>query len=100
MIFIFVLHNSPTKPDTLYQRCFDSKRLTPRAVIAKLKNMQMLDVHLPTTDGKQLVLTRYTQPEKEHKMLINQMKLNLPKQSPPKITANGETISRQGNCNL
>ena len=52
----------------------------------------MLDVHLPTTDGKQLVLTRYTQPEKEHKMLLNQMKLNLPKQPPPKITSNKEAI--------
>ncbi len=61
--------------------------LTPRAVIEKFKKMQMLDVHLPTTDGKQLVLTRYTQPEKEHKILLGQMKLNLPKQPPPKITS-------------
>jgi transposase len=68
--------------------------LTPRAVIEKFKKMQMLDVHLPTTDGKRLVLTRYTQPEKEHKMLINQMKLNLPKQPPPKITSNGESVSK------
>jgi len=66
--------------------------LTPRAVIEKFKKIQMLDVHLPTTDGKQLVLTRYTQPEKEHKMLLKQMNLNLPKQPPPKITSNGETI--------
>ncbi len=66
--------------------------LTPRAVIEKFKKMQMLDVHLPTTDGKQLILTRYTQPEKEHKMLLGQMKLSLPKQPPPKITSNGETI--------
>ena len=66
--------------------------LTPRAVIEKFKKIQMFDVHLPTTDGKQLVLTRYTQPEKEHKMLLNQMKLNLPKRSPPKITSNKEAI--------
>ncbi len=66
--------------------------LTPRAVIEKFKKIQMLDVHLPTTDGKQLVLTRYTQPEREHKMLLNQMKLNLPKQPAPKITSNGKTI--------
>jgi transposase len=66
--------------------------LTPRAVIEKFKKIQMLDVHLPTTDGKQLVLTRYTQPEKEHKMLLNQMKLNLPKQPLPKIISNGEAI--------
>jgi transposase len=69
--------------------------LTPRAVIEKFKKIQMLDVHLPTTDGKQLVLTRYTQPEKEHMMLLKQMKLNLPKQPPPKITSNGETIVKQ-----
>jgi len=66
--------------------------LTPRAVIEKFKKIQMLDVHLPTTDGRQLVLTRYTQPEKEHKMLLNQMKMNLPKQPPPKITSNFEAI--------
>ncbi len=68
--------------------------LTPRAVIEKFKKMQMLDVHLPTTDGKQLILTRYTQPEKEHKMLLSQMKLSLPKQPPPKITSNKETIMK------
>ena len=68
--------------------------LTPRAVIEKFKKMQMLDVHLPTTDGKQLILTRYTQPEKEHKMLLSQMKLSLPKQPPPKITSNEETIMK------
>ena len=27
--------------------------------------MQMLDVHLPTTDGRDVILTRYTQPERE-----------------------------------
>ena len=66
--------------------------LAPRTVIEKFKKIQMLDVHLPTTDGKQLVLTRYTQPEKEHKMLLNQMKLNLPKQPPPKSHLNKEAI--------
>jgi hypothetical protein len=55
----------------------------------------MLDVRLPTTDGKQLILTRYTQPEKEHKMLLSQMKLNLPKQSQSKITSNFEAIVKQ-----
>ncbi len=68
--------------------------LTPRAVIEKFKKIQMLDVHLPTTDGKQLVLTRYTQPEKEHMMLIKQMNLNLPKQPLPIITSNGKTIEK------
>ena len=35
--------------------------LTPRAVLEKFATMQMVDVHLPTTDGRQLVLPRYTQ---------------------------------------
>ncbi len=64
--------------------------LTPRAVIEKFKQIQMLDVHLPTTDGKQLVLTRFTRPERKHMMLLKQTKLNLPKQPPSKIHLNGE----------
>jgi hypothetical protein len=60
---------------------------TPREVIAKFKAMQMVDVHLPTTDGRELTLSRYTQPEAEHRMLLDQLRLNLPGQPPPKITA-------------
>ncbi len=47
----------------------------------------MIDVHLPTTDGREIVLTRYTQPEPELRLLISQLKLRLPTQPPPKITA-------------
>jgi hypothetical protein len=43
-------------------------------------------VHLPTTDGRELTLSRYTQPEAEHRMLLNQLRLTLPGQPPPKIT--------------
>ena len=46
----------------------------------------MIDVHLPTTDGREIMLTRYTQPEPELKLLIGQLKLTLPAQPPPKIT--------------
>lgn len=60
---------------------------TPREVIEKFKTMQMVDVHLPTTDGRALVLSRYTQPEPEHRMLLEQLRLELPAQPPPKITA-------------
>ena len=49
--------------------------------------MQMIDVHLPTTDGRELVLTRYTEPEPELSLLLNKLKLELPAQPPPKITA-------------
>jgi hypothetical protein len=42
--------------------------LTPAEVIAKFETMQMVDVHIPTTDGRELLLPRYTQPEPEHRM--------------------------------
>jgi hypothetical protein len=61
--------------------------LTPREVIAKFKAMQMVDVHIPTTDGRELLLSRYTQPEAEHRMLLQQLRLSLPQQPPPKIAA-------------
>ena len=61
--------------------------ITPREVLSKFKTMQMVDVHIPTTDGRELVLSRYTQPEAEHRMLLEQLKLTLPEQPPPKITA-------------
>lgn len=60
---------------------------TPREVIDKFKTMQMVDVQLPTTDGRALTLSRYTQPEPEHRMLLDQLRLNLPGQPPPKISA-------------
>jgi transposase len=60
---------------------------TPREVIEKFRTMQMVDVQLPTTDGRQLTLSRYTQPEAEHRMLLEQLRLTLPNQPPPKITA-------------
>ena len=61
--------------------------ITPAEVIAKFKTMQMVDVHLPTTDGRELVLSRYTQPEADHRMLLDLLGLKLPKQPPPKVTA-------------
>jgi len=59
--------------------------LTPRAILEKFAAVQMLDVHLPTTDGRELMLSRYTQPEKDLQLLLQQLKLQLPEQSPPKI---------------
>ena len=61
--------------------------LTPRAVLEKFATVQMIDVYVPTTDGRELSLTRYTQPEPELKLLLDKLKLNLPAQPPPKITA-------------
>ena len=61
--------------------------LTPRAVLEKFAAVQMIDVYVPTTDGRELSLTRYTQPEPELKLLLEKLKLTLPAQAPPKITS-------------
>ena len=66
--------------------------LTARSVLEKFATMQMIDVHIPTTDGRELSLTRYTQPEPEIKLLLEKLKLTLPAQAPPKITT--EEVAR------
>lgn len=60
--------------------------LTPRATLEKFAAVQMLDVHLPTTHGREIILSRYTQPEKDLQLLLDQLKMDLPEQPPPKIT--------------
>jgi transposase len=60
--------------------------LTPRNALEKFAAMQMIDVHLPTTDGRELILTRTTQPEPELQLLLDKLKLELPAQPSPKIT--------------
>ena len=68
--------------------------LTPRAVLNKMAAIQMVDVHLPTTDGGTVILSRYTEPEPEHAMLLQRLKINLPDQPPPRIMSNGTPISQ------
>lgn len=76
---------------TLRRRLRDlAPGLTPRAVLEKFAAMQMIDVHLPTDDGRTVMLSRYTQPEKELQMLIEALRLELPAQPPPRITAKGK----------
>lgn len=76
---------------TLRRRLRDlAPGLTPRAVLEKFAAVQMIDVHLPTTDGREVILTRYTQPEPELQMLLRQLRLSLPNQPPPRVTARGE----------
>jgi len=73
---------------TLTRRLRDlAPGLTPRAVLEKFAAVQMIDVHLPTSDGRKVVMSRYTQPEAELKLLLNRLKLELPEQAPPRITA-------------
>jgi len=61
--------------------------LTPRAVLEKFAAVQMIDVHVPTTDGRELLLTRYTEPEPELTLLLAKLRLQLPAQPPPRIVA-------------
>jgi len=61
--------------------------LTARSALEKFAAVQMVDVHIPTTDGRELMLTRYTQPEPELQLLLERLHLQLPPQPPPKITA-------------
>ncbi len=61
--------------------------LTVRQALEKFAAMQMLDVHFPTTDGRELIFTRYTQPEPDQQLLLAQLGWTLPSQPPPKITA-------------
>lgn len=64
--------------------------LTPRAVLEKFATIQMLDAHFPTTDDRWLIFARYTQPEKDHRLLLAKLGLQLPRQRPPRITAKGK----------
>lgn len=60
--------------------------LTPREALAQFKTIQMVDVCVPIVDGRELVLSRYTQPQAEQRMLLDQLCLRLPEQPPPRIT--------------
>ena len=61
--------------------------LTPRAVIEKFATLRMVDVHLPTSDGCELVLPRHTQPDDDYRLLLHQLGFRLPEQPPPRIRA-------------
>jgi transposase len=68
--------------------------LTPRTVLEKFGTMQMMDVYFPTEQpGKELVFRRYTQPEKDHQMLLAQLGWQLPEQSPPRISSKRELLN-------
>jgi hypothetical protein len=41
--------------------------ITPRSALDEFAHQQMLDALIPTTGGRELVLTRYTEPERELK---------------------------------
>ena len=65
--------------------------LTPRAVLEKLAGIQMLDVSFPTTDGRRLIMPRYTEPDPEQALLLHHLSLVLPQQPPPRITTSASS---------
>ena len=66
--------------------------LTARAALDKFAGIQMLDVHFPTTDGRTLILSRYTEPNPDQRLLVERLNLTLPPQPPPRITAAGQRV--------
>lgn len=67
--------------------------LTPRSLLEKFATMQMMDVFFPTEEAdKELLFRRYTQPEKDHQVLLAQLGWQLPEQSPPRISVKGQVL--------
>jgi hypothetical protein len=67
--------------------------LTPRQVLEKMSRIQMLDIWLPTSDGRWLIMPRYTQPDTEQQIVLQKLRLELPRQPPPRIRSNGTLIA-------
>jgi hypothetical protein len=87
---IFVAFIAYAMHVTLRRRLRDlAPGLTPRSVLEKFGAIQMIDVHLPTTDGRKIIMSRYTQPEPELQILLKQLRMSLPNQPPPRVTAKG-----------
>ena len=83
---IFVAFLAYTLQVTLKQRLEAlAPGLTVRSVMDKFKSIQMIDVFLPTTDGKELLLRRYTQPDKDQRLLLSRLNLTLPVQPKPQL---------------
>jgi hypothetical protein len=59
--------------------------LTPSSVFAKMATVQMVEVWIPMLDGRWLVLPRHTQPEPDVQALLEQIRIALPPQPPPRI---------------
>jgi hypothetical protein len=85
-VFSFLSENSHALTISNARKC----TLTPffpffRSVLARMCEIQMLDVTIPTNDGRQVRLKRYTKPEKVHQLLLDQLGFSLPAQPPPEI---------------
>jgi transposase len=67
--------------------------LTSRSILEQMRTIQMIDVHIPTTDGRELRMSRYTTPEKTQQLMLAQLRLQLPSQPPPEISKNSKFCS-------
>jgi hypothetical protein len=74
--------------------------LTPRQALDQMAGVQMLDVELPTTDGRTLTLSRSTQPDSGVRLLLQQLQLNLPAQPPPRLSAGPTLELPPGQCSV
>jgi transposase len=82
---------------TLKQRLLlHAPGLTPTAVLEKLAEIQMIDIWIPTVDQRWLILPRYTQPSSDIKLLIEKLRLELPNQPPPRLTAQTQPNENRG----
>jgi len=68
--------------------------LSPRAVLQSLSAIQMMEVHIPTRDGRMLVMPRHTQPEVQQRMILEKLNLELPPQPPPSIRSGKVELTR------
>jgi hypothetical protein len=64
--------------------------LTPKAALEKFGTVQMIDVHLPTTDGRTVIMSRHTKPEPDLQVLLTQLHLSLPGQPHPRMAIKGD----------
>ncbi len=86
---IFMAFMAYTLHVTLRRRLKDlAPGLTARSVLEKFKTVQMIDVHLPTTDGRTVIMSRYTQPAPELQILLKQLRLSFPNQPLPRMIVN------------
>jgi hypothetical protein len=57
--------------------------MTPEVILRELSRIQMGDIHLPTTDGRQLVLRRVARPHGEAQRILTSLGLKLPERLSP-----------------
>lgn len=91
---IFVAFLAYTLHVTLRRRLHDlAPGLTPRVVLEKFSTVQMIDVHLPTTDNRTVIISRYTKPDSDLLLLMKKLQLSFPDQQPPKLASHVFKVS-------